>query len=111
MRLSGPTKRAVAVCVLASWVFLVGLCLSESFGYAENTPEHADQTVEQFLSSPADTNASVPEIHQSTIAARHIGIVVGGDVSVANRPIDPIELPLPVQKSRGHPLLSSPKLF
>ncbi len=40
--------------MFTAWVILFGVCFSEEFGYFYDTPESADQTVEQVFSSPVD---------------------------------------------------------
>lgn len=49
-----PNKRRIALGVLAAWIVLFGVCFAEHFGYAEDNPEAASQSVEQALSLPAD---------------------------------------------------------
>lgn len=68
--MSDRNKKTVALCIVTAWVLLFGVCFSEEFGYLQDTPENADQTVEQALSIPADRVASasgeVPEASKFT---------------------------------------------
>jgi hypothetical protein len=52
--MSNRLKKAVALGMMTVWILLFGVCFSEEFGYFQDTPESADQTVEQSLSSPVD---------------------------------------------------------
>lgn len=52
--MSNRIKRGVALWIVTLWVALFGICFSEEFGYLRDTPENADQAVEQALSLPAD---------------------------------------------------------
>ena len=53
-------KRITALSVVTIWIPLFGICFSEEFGYFQDTPENADQSVEQIFSSPLE-----PVVHIS----------------------------------------------
>lgn len=52
--MSERIRRATSICLLIAGVFLSGICLSEGFGYFQDSPESTDQTIEQAFSSPVD---------------------------------------------------------
>lgn len=108
MPMSDQIKRIVAVCVVAAWVSLFGVTMAEAFGYFHDTPEHADQTIEQVLSTPADDTISLSD--QFTTVQHHVALisaVIDPDphaaqlaYSIACRAV-----------AQGPPLRHPPKLF
>lgn len=47
-------RHFVVFSLLIVWVFLFGVYAAEAFGYGEDNPEYADQSIEQTLTSPAE---------------------------------------------------------
>lgn len=104
--MSDRKKKTVALCIVTAWVLLFGVCFSEEFGYLQDTPENANQTVEQALSIPVDRAVYISDELPGTPPSKGFIIAALTIHPQAERLAFPI-----LSISERHGPLHGPKLF